>query len=56
MFEERSSGVWSSRYMSAALELGILIEIFLLGTGEGVEVGFEGLGLNKDFVPGIWNG
>ena len=39
----------SSRYMSAALELGIPIEVFLLGTGEAIgSEGFEGLGLNKD--------
>lgn len=57
IFEEGSSGVWSSRYMSAALELGIPIEIFLLETGEGVgSEGFQGLGLNKDLVRGIWNG
>ena len=43
--------------MSAALELGIPIEIFLLETGEGVGgEGFEGLGLNKGFVRGIWDG
>lgn len=43
--------------MSAALELGISIEIFLLETGEGVGgEDFEGLGLNKGFVRGIWDG
>ena len=54
IFEEGSGGVWSSRYMSAALELGIPIEIFLLETGEGIgSEDFEGLGLNKDLVRGI---
>lgn len=36
IFEEGSGDVWSFRYMSAALELGIPIEIFLLETGTGV--------------------
>lgn len=57
ILEEGSGDVWSSRYMSAALELGIPIEIFLLETGEGVGgEDFEGLSLNKGFVRGIWNG
>jgi len=57
IFEEGSGDVWSSRYMSAALELGIPIEIFLLETGAGVGgENFEGLGLNEGFVRGIWDG